>query len=262
MQIQTLKKTDSEIFFLVKGITPGFANLLRRAMMVEVPTLAIEWVDFIKNDSVLPDEILANRLGLIPLTFDKKAYNLKEECDCKGKGCSRCQVKLFLSKKGPCMVYAGDLRTKSKDVKPIYENIPIVELFEDEELEFEAIACLGFGKDHVKWQASVASYKNCKIATVIPKDKNYDKYLKMCERNHVFKVGEKIVITGIEDCPLCQKYKEISKGDEVRIDDSEDIFVFHVETTSGLRPEEIVLESLEQLKKRFEKFKKEVKKIK
>lgn len=262
MQIQILKKTDSEINFIAKGITPGFANLLRRAMMAEVPTLAIEWVDFIKNDSALQDEILANRLGQIPLTFEKKAYNLIEECSCKGKGCSRCQVKLFLSKKGPCMVYSGDLKTRAKDVKPVFENIPIVELFENEELEFEAIAQLGFGKEHAKWQASIVGYKNCRIASIIPKDKNYEKYLNLCKRNHVFKTDDKIIITGIDDCTLCQKYKEIGKGDEIKIDDEEDIFVFNVETTSGLKAEEVLFEALEQLKKRLNEFIKQLKKIK
>jgi DNA-directed RNA polymerase subunit D len=160
MKVQVLKKTDSEIQFMVEGISPAFANALRRVMMTEVPTMAIEWVDFIKNDSALNDEILAHRLGLIPLTFNPKAYNLPNECDCNGKGCSRCQVKLKLKKEGPCMVYSGDLESEAEDVKPVFDKIPIVELFEGEKLEFEAIAQLGLGREHAKWQAAVVGYKN------------------------------------------------------------------------------------------------------
>jgi DNA-directed RNA polymerase subunit D len=158
MKIKVLEKNEREIKFSVEGLTPGLANALRRVMMTEVPTMAIEWVDFKKNDSVLPDEVLANRLGQIPLTFDKKAYNLQSKCKCEGKGCSRCQVELVLKEKGPGMVYSGDLKSKAKDVQPVFDKIPIVELFEDEELQFEAIAQLGFGKEHVKWQAAVAGY--------------------------------------------------------------------------------------------------------
>ena len=158
MKIKILKKDGMELSFSVEGISPGFANALRRIMIGEVPTMAIEWVDFKKNDSVLPDEILANRLGQIPLTFDKKAYNLPSECKCEGKGCSRCQVELVLKEKGPKIVYAEDLKSKAKDVKPVFGKIPIVELFEDEELQFEAIAQLGLGKEHVKWQAAVVGY--------------------------------------------------------------------------------------------------------
>lgn len=158
MEVKILKKNEREMSFSVKGITPAFANALRRIMIGEVPTMAIEWVDFKKNDSALPDEIIAHRLGLIPLTFDKKAYELPSECKCEGKGCSRCQVELVLKEKGPKVVYASDLKSSAKDVKPVFEKIPIVELFEGEELQLEAIAQLGLGKEHVKWQAAIVGY--------------------------------------------------------------------------------------------------------
>jgi DNA-directed RNA polymerase subunit D len=158
MKVQVLSKTDSEIQFQLSEVTPAFANALRRVMMNEVPVMAIEFVDFKKNGSVLPDELIANRLGQIPLTFDQKVYNLPEECKCEGKGCSRCQVELVLKKKGPNMVYSGDLKSKDKDVKPVFDKIPVVELFEGEEIQFETIAQLGKGKNHVKWQAAVVGY--------------------------------------------------------------------------------------------------------
>jgi DNA-directed RNA polymerase subunit D len=158
MKIKILRKNGAEMSFSVEGISPGFANALRRIMMTEVPTMAIEWVDFKKNDSALPDEILANRLGQIPLTFDRRAYDLPSECKCGGKGCSRCQVEIVLKEKGPKVVYSSDLKIKAKDVKPVFDKIPIVELFEDEELQFEAIAQLGLGKEHAKWQAAVVGY--------------------------------------------------------------------------------------------------------
>jgi DNA-directed RNA polymerase subunit D len=159
MKIQIVEKNDSEIKLAVQEITDAFANELRRIMMSEVPTMAIEWVDFKKNDSVMNDELVANRLGQVPLTFDQKAYDLPEDCKCEGKGCSRCQVEMILKKKGPGMVYSGDLKTKAKDVKPVFDKIPIVELFEGEEMQFEAIAQLGKGRVHAKWQAAVVGYK-------------------------------------------------------------------------------------------------------
>jgi DNA-directed RNA polymerase subunit D len=138
----------------------SLASAFRRVMLSEVPTMAIEWVDFKKNDSALNDEIIAHRLGLVPLTFDRKAYNLPEECTCNGKGCSRCQVKLLLKKKGPGTVYDGDLKSDDKDVKPVYGNVPIVELLEDQSLQLEAIAQLGTGRQHAKWQAAVVGFEN------------------------------------------------------------------------------------------------------
>lgn len=203
MKLQILSKNDSEISFFVEGVTPAFANALRRIMMSEVPTMAIEFVDFKKNDSVIPDELLANRLGQIPLTFDKKAYNLPSECKCEAKGCSRCQTELVLKKKGPGTVYSGDLKSKDKDVSPVFDNIPITELFEGDELQFEAVAQLGLGKVHAKWQAAVVGYKNKPLKNV--KRSEEDETTEYDETSFIFNVEtvsaispEEIVLTATE----------------------------------------------------------------
>lgn len=157
-----MKKTKENMSFSVKGMTSGLAGELRRIMISEIPTMAIEWVDFHKNDSVLWDEIIANRLGLIPLTYDTKFHRMKDDCRCSGKGCVHCQVTLVLKKKGPCMVYSGDIVPSDKKVKPVYDKIPIVELMEGQELEFEATAQIGLGKEHAKWQGAVVGYREDK----------------------------------------------------------------------------------------------------
>ncbi|MEM5833161.1 MAG: DNA-directed RNA polymerase subunit D [Candidatus Aenigmatarchaeota archaeon] len=158
MEIEVIEKNRDEIKLKVKGITPGIAAIIRRVIIAEIPTMAIEWIDFYKNDSVLPDEAIAHRLGLIPLTFDKNFHTLPNKCDCEGKGCVKCQVKLYLYKKGPGYVYSGDLKSSDEKVKPLYDKIPITYLNEDEELELEAIAQLGLGKEHAKWQAGNCGY--------------------------------------------------------------------------------------------------------
>lgn len=155
MKVEVIEKSKMEMKFVVEGVKSSFASALRRVMMSEVPTMSIEWVDFKKNDSALNDEIIAGRLGLVPLTFDQDAYELPPK---NGKLTSRHQVKLTLKKKGPAMVYSGDMKSTAKDVKPLYDKIPIVELFENEELQFEAAAQLGAGRDHVKWQGAVVGY--------------------------------------------------------------------------------------------------------
>jgi DNA-directed RNA polymerase subunit D len=215
MKIQILEKKYPEMKFLLEGVTPGFANELRKIMMVEVPTMAIEWVDFKKNDSILNDEIVANRLGQIPLTFEKKAYELNATCKCEGKGCSRCQVKLVLKKKGPGMVYSGDLKTKAKDVQPVFDKIPIVELFEDQSIELEATAQLGFGKEHIKWQGAIVGYKNKPVKEVAKKDENDE--TKYVEDSFIFNVEtvsgyspEELAVTAGEI--LEEKMKDFDKN--------------------------------------------------
>ena len=65
--------------------------------MPKSPAMAIEDVIIIDNTSVLYDEIVAHRLGLIPLKTDLDAYVLPEECDCKSElGCSKCRASFTL----------------------------------------------------------------------------------------------------------------------------------------------------------------------
>lgn len=252
MKVQLVDRSDLEIKFLVEGIQPPFANELRRIIMGEVPTMAIEFVDFVKNDSALNDEIVANRLGHIPMKFDKKAYNMTKNCECEGKGCSLCQVKMTLKKKGPGMVYASDLKSKAKDVVPVFGRIPIVELFEGQELEFEAVATLGLGKDHSKWQGAVVGYTNQF------ESKSRASEIKLCD-NHSFHVKD---VKGIKsqpaECALCRSLNENTDGFKP-IDDS---FVFTVETASGLDAEDIVANSAEILEEKIKEFDKAVKKLK
>ena len=75
MEIRVLsnEKEEGKLSFIAKDITPAFANTLRRIIADEVPTMAIEDVEFTKNNSILYDEMIAHRLGLIPLSTDLKS---------------------------------------------------------------------------------------------------------------------------------------------------------------------------------------------
>lgn len=56
----------------------SLANSLRRAMISRIDTLAIDQVQITDNSSVLPDEMLAHRLGLVPLNstgMEKQVIN-------------------------------------------------------------------------------------------------------------------------------------------------------------------------------------------
>jgi DNA-directed RNA polymerase subunit D len=147
------------LIFSLSGVDTAYANTLRRIMGFEVPVMAIEDVEFRKNTSILYDEIISHRLGLIPLTTDLKSYDMMSECKCKGAGCASCTVKLVLKAQGPCTVYASEIKSKDPEIKPLYGKMPIVKLLEGQELEFEATAILGLGKDHSKWCPGLVFYK-------------------------------------------------------------------------------------------------------
>jgi len=263
MDIKVIEKNDRRIRFIVEGIKSSFAGALRRSMMSEIPTMSIEWVDLKINNSAMPDEVLANRLGQIPLTYDKKAYNFPKDCKCEGKGCSRCQVKLSVDKKGPCVVYSDDLKTTDKSVKASLQKIPIVEIFDDQDLKFTAIAQLGIGKDHAKWQGAVVGYKNLPSIKINPVQKNdMDKFVKVCPRN-VFSIsGGKLAAKDPTKCTLCMNCVEASKNGEIEVTPVEDAFIFNVESSSGLKAEEVVILAAETLGNKMKEFQKGLKKLK
>ncbi len=159
MKIKITDQNNRTIKFTVEDADVAFANAMRRVMMVEVPTMSVEFVDFHENSSAMYDEVVAHRIGMVPLVFDPKMYNFANICVCEGKGCSQCQVYLVVDKKGPCVVYSGDFKSTDESVKPADPGFPIAELLEGQNLKLDAIAQLGKGEAHVKWQAAIAAYK-------------------------------------------------------------------------------------------------------
>ena len=255
MNIEILEKSDAKIKFAVE-CDSGFANALRRVMMNEVPTMAIEYADIEENTSGLFDEALAHRLGLIPLTFSPRQYNLKDECKCEGKGCSRCEVTLVLDKQGPCTVRAGDMKSTADDVKPADSNIIVVELLDGQRLRLEAVAQLGFGKNHAKWQASVVGYQNAPVVRVT--EKAEPKIADVCPAKVFEKKDGKVRVAREESCILCMRCVELSEG--VKVSANEDSFIFNAESVCGLTAMHVLQKALDALESRAEEFVKEVKK--
>lgn len=258
MKIKILSSGKEKLEFLLEESTPAFANALRRIMISEVPTLAVEWVDFHENSSALYDEIIAHRLGMMPLNFDPDKFNFTEDCKCGGDGCPLCQAVFVVERTGPCIVHSGDLKPSNRDVKPISPNFPIVELLKNQKIRFEAVAKLGTGRKHAKWQAANASYQYYPEINVRRED--FRKYMKDCPKHIISAMGNKVVIKDPSKCDLCKKCVEESNGSLELVEDSTR-FIFRVETVSGLSPEQIVIRAAKILAEKAEEFKKQSAKI-
>ncbi len=255
MHVSVLSKSDQKIEFVLSDTTPAFANALRRAMISEVPTLAVDYVDILDNTSVLFNEVLAHRIGLMPLEFESGKLNKVEDCKCEGKGCGLCQVVLALEKTGPCMVYSKDFKSANKDVKPVDGDIVIAELLENQSLKLEATARLGTGREHAKWQAAVVGYQYYPDVEV----SNQAKAKKFASDNKLEFLNSKLEV---EDARTIDVIGTKDPEGSFEIKGNPKKFVFTVETISGLGVSDIVLQALNVLEEKATEFRKQLKALK
>ena len=265
MEIKMLEKDKKtgKVSFLLLNSSPSFANAMRRTMVDSVPTMAIEDVEFRKNSSVLYDEIMAHRLGLMPLKSDLKSYTLPAKCKCKGEGCARCSVKMTLKSKSTGYVYASEIKSKDSKIKPVYAKTPVVKLLKGQEVELEATAKLGIGRDHTKWSPCLAYYKYKPVVDIdAAKCKNPEEVAESCPVD-VFEVKSgKLAVKkdNLLKCHLCGACAEVASGNSVKLNEAEKDFVFFIEPWGQLGVKEIVAKAADVFIESLEEFDEKVKK--
>jgi DNA-directed RNA polymerase subunit D len=257
MELKLLNKQENKLTLLMKNTDPSFMNTLRRIMATEVPVMAIKTVTFTKNTSALYDEILAHRLGLVPLTTDLKGYTLPAQCTCKGAGCAKCQCTLTLKAEGPITVFSSDLKFQDPKIKPVHEKIPIIKLLKGQELEFEALATLGVAKDHAKYSPCLVYYRGYPEFIVGKKTKVKDA-IKECN-DLIKEKGETVEVTDF--VKWNEHYEQICEEHDIEIKNSEKDFVLTIESWGKLNPEEILSAALDVLDEKLDEFAAQVKKL-
>lgn len=271
MEIKIVEHTDNFIKFVISDVHVSIVNALRRILLSSVPKMAIEDVEFhlgpIKDekgrdyDSVTPlfDEIIAHRLGLIPLPTDLKNFNFRSQCTCKGEGCSSCRIRYSLNKHGPCTVYSGDLqpvddiKLKVKD-----ELIPIVKLNENQAILIYAYAELGTAKEHAKWQSCFGvGYKYYpEIEIDQKKCKELDQtILDQCPPKILKKKNGEIVVENIESCILCGICERFLPNVGIKVSGNDRKFIMQFETDSSITAKEALIYALNLLIKEFDDLK-------
>ncbi|MBM4240102.1 MAG: DNA-directed RNA polymerase subunit D [Euryarchaeota archaeon] len=245
MEIDIKNKAENKLIFIVDSVDVSFLNALRRICTMEVPTITIEAVEIYKNNSTLFDEVLAHRLGLVPLISDLESTEsilVPEECDCEDH-CPRCSVSLVLKERGPKIVYSKDFSPTDPKIKPVYDTIPLLKLGEDEEVELEAIAQLGIGLEHAKWQPTTAcAYRYYPLIKLDKSCEACGKCAEECPRG-VLEFDEKknkIKIVDLENCSMCKTCMSICEAGAIEVMPHEGKFIFRIETDGSLSPEEVL----------------------
>lgn len=287
-KIKVLELKKYSIKFELLNTDLAIANALRRIMISEVPTMAIDFVEIRDNTSALHDEFLAHRIGLVPLySPNLDEFEFHEECLCNSM-CEKCTVKFRLHK-----VSADDqLEITSKHIEIVAQGanqpmlgeqpplapvtyydefgneepaITLAKLAKNQILDFDLVAKKGIGKIHAKW-SPVATCVMRKQPLVeldhekLNKELNEQEkrtFVNKCPRN-VFKFNEARKVIDIENpdnCSLCQecvKYTQeegIERG--VKITENDHKFIFIVESTGALDPEDIVFRAIVILQKKL-----------
>lgn len=190
-RIDVLSKDEENLQFRMVGIDPALANAFRRILIAEVPTMAIEKVYFVNNTSVIQDEVLAHRLGLVPIRADPRLFDFKgAEDDYHEKNTIVLKLKVVCTQEGDEVlnknVYSSSLewlpggskiphdeeqkvipsfgrnQTEfiSDTIRPVHDDILIARLCPGQAIELEAHCVKGIGQEHAKWSpVATAWYK-------------------------------------------------------------------------------------------------------
>ncbi|KAK3158156.1 hypothetical protein QOZ80_2AG0133590 [Eleusine coracana subsp. coracana] len=225
-KIEINRLTEDDMEFDMIGIDASIANAFRRILIAEVPTMAIEKIFMVDNTSVIADEVLSHRLGLIPLDADPRLFDYISDNDVPnerntivyklhvscGKGSPRITVKsgqLEWLPEGSQLSAASPAQTgdqqktftsfgqsqKEISEKPLgvkIDDITIARLGPGQSIELEAHAVKGVGKVHAKWSpVATAWYRMLPEVVLIKEIKGDDavELQKKCPVN-VFDIEE------------------------------------------------------------------------
>ena len=148
MSLEITNENDEKVSVKIKGVPLQYANALRRICLNGVPIYAVESIDILENSSVLADEGVAHRVGLIPLKTDLSASKDGNEND---------KIMLTLDSgfsDETRTILSGELKSQDESVVPTSNDIPIVTLAPGQSIKFEAYARLGKGTEHARWNSA------------------------------------------------------------------------------------------------------------
>ncbi|MEK6820796.1 MAG: DNA-directed RNA polymerase subunit D [archaeon] len=242
--IKVLVDKGNVAHILVKGASTATLNAIRRTVMSDVPTLAIEELSIYENNGVLFDEFLGHRIGLIPITTDPKTYKLGDK------------VKIALDVSGPGVVYSKDIRVADDALKVVEANIPLTKLKADQRIRLEGEALMGTGKDHVKFQPAVIGYRAMPVFDI--KDdidaKTMEKIVQSCPVKIIEAKGKKLNITEPSDCTLCGHCEEVGGSHNIKVDADEGSFILMMESHGGMSSKDILNTACEILSQKATRF--------
>ncbi|KYR01464.1 RNA polymerase III subunit [Tieghemostelium lacteum] len=266
--INILSEKPYELVFEMIGVDAPIANALRRILIAEVPTMAIEKVYIINNTSLIQDEVLAHRLGLIPIKVDPRKFNfklpnkeytaddtlifsLKVKCEKLADG--TIVNGTALSKHLQWMPTEDQQEMFGSDPmdhpRPFDDDIPIMKLKPGQTIEVQCYCEKNIGREHIKWSpVCTASYRLLPSITVDPSVKGEKaKILQSKCPQKVFDIEDSGQIYAARplDCTMCREcIRDPEFEPKVKLERIRDHFIFSIESTGALTSRELFQEAL------------------
>lgn len=292
MEIIQLDEEEMEMEFDIIGIGPPIVNAIRRILIAEIPTMAIDRVHLFNNTTVIPDEVLVHRLGLIPIKVDPRLFVNKdpdgadtEEDTLKFELKVKCSRKLGATKDNSipdetsCVnskirsehlkfVPLGNQKTNYGDIRPVKEDILLAVLRPGHEIDLEAFCFKNIGREHAKFSpVVVSSYRlmpQIKLLEEITGDRAYTLakvfpgVIKVSKKKdkEVAKIVNHRKILANRNIFLHEDLK-----DSVEVSKIKDHYIFTVESAGAIMPDVLVLEAINVLKDKCRNFLKELKSL-
>ncbi|XP_065057341.1 DNA-directed RNA polymerases I and III subunit RPAC1-like [Rhopilema esculentum] len=288
LKVQVIKLSDSEMEFDLIGVDASIANAFRRIMLSEVPTMAIEKVFIYNNTSIVQDEILAHRLGLIPIFADPRKFDYRPEGEeeVHSNTVIEFELKVKCTKNpkaprdtnDPDELYLNSKVTtehlkwvpigkqfkeyKATDIRPVYNDILIAKLRPGQELDLKVHCVKGIGKDHAKFSpVATASYRLLPEIKLLGQiEGQLAERLKHCFPKGVIKleniggVMRARVANPRKDTCSREFFRDEDLKDKVKLSRIRDHFIFSIETTGALPPNVIFTEAIKILMEKCKRY--------
>ncbi|CAB0010547.1 unnamed protein product [Nesidiocoris tenuis] len=285
LQIAVMRLDDAEMEFDIIGINPALVNAFRRILISDVPTMAIEKVTIHQNKTVIQDEVLAHRLGLIPLKANPRHFQYRLAGDETGTDRDSLHYSLNVkcTKNPHCrpghyrpedlyvnhQVLSSDIKWtpiggqsrmfKEEDVVAVNDDILIAKMRPGHELHVTMVAVKSCGRDHAKFcPVGTASYRLLPHIKLLEEITGHDAdTLQRCFSPGVIAVendkkGRKVARVDNPRIDMCSRnvLNEPHLKDKVVLGRVKDHYIFTIESVVNVTPDELFKESIKIMKKK------------
>ncbi|PVU95899.1 hypothetical protein BB559_002566 [Furculomyces boomerangus] len=292
IKIKIYRVSPTEMEFDLIGVDSSIANALRRILISEIPTIAIEKVYMLNNTGVVQDEVLSHRLGLIPIKADPREFTWKESTEDPTDQntivfklqvqCSK-NPKASKNETDPAKkylhssVYSRDLvwdprgdqeqRFGVNGIRPVHDDILITKLRPGQQISCELHCHKGIGRDHAKFSpVCTASYRLMPHIEITKEIVGKDAvFFQSCFPKGVIDLVENengklkaVVANPRNDTVSREVLRHEQFVNKVKLERIRDHFIFNIESTGAISPPELLHMAIEILASKSQNLKQSI----